>query len=55
MPSSGGARYFVSFMNDFSYKSFRYILKSNGECFSKFKDFVAFEKNQTRKKNQDFE
>jgi hypothetical protein len=50
MPSFGGARYFVSFTNDFSYKSFIYILKSKGECFSKFKDFQAFVKNQTRKK-----
>ncbi len=31
-------------------KSFIYILKSNGECFSKFKDFQAFIENQTGEK-----
>jgi len=44
-PSFGGERYLVSFPFEFFGKSFIYILKSKGECFSKFKDFQAFIEN----------
>lgn len=45
-PSFGGAKYFVSFTDDFSRKSFLYILKSKGECLSRFKEFKAFAENK---------
>jgi hypothetical protein len=49
-PSFEGARYFVFFTYDFFHKSFIYILKTKGKCFSKFKDFQAFIENQTKEK-----
>ncbi len=41
-PTFGGAKYFVSFTDDFSWKSFMYISKSKGECLSRFKEFKTF-------------
>ncbi len=49
-PSFGGAKYFVSFIDDYLRKSFIYILKSKGECFSKFQEFKALVEKQIRKK-----
>jgi hypothetical protein len=40
--SFGGTRYFVSFIDDYLHKIFIYILKSKGECFSKFQKFKVF-------------
>jgi hypothetical protein len=39
--SLGGARYFVTYINDFSRKVWVYLLKSKGECLEKFKEFKA--------------
>ena len=44
--SLGGARLFVTFMDDYSRYTTVHILKSKDEVFSKFKDFVAFAENQ---------
>jgi hypothetical protein len=38
-PSHGGARYFVTFLNDFSRKIHVYLLKAKGEVFDKFKAY----------------
>ncbi|KRY98115.1 Retrovirus-related Pol polyprotein from transposon TNT 1-94 [Trichinella pseudospiralis] len=48
--SVGGARYFLSFIDDFSRKSFVYFLKHNNEALPKFKDFIAMVERQTSKR-----
>jgi transposase InsO family protein len=45
--SHGGARYFVTFINDFSRKIHVYLLKAKGEVFDKFKAYKALVENQT--------
>jgi hypothetical protein len=45
--SRGGARYFVTFIDDFSRKTHVYILKVKGEVFDKFKAYKALVENQT--------
>jgi hypothetical protein len=45
--SRGGARYFVTFIDDFSRKTHVYLLKAKGEVFDKFKANKALVKNQT--------
>ena len=37
-----GARYFVTFIDDFSNKVWMYVLKSKVECFERFMEFKAF-------------
>ena len=37
--SMGGARHLVTFIDDFSGKTWLYVLKSKGNCFEKFKEF----------------
>ncbi|KRZ63393.1 Retrovirus-related Pol polyprotein from transposon TNT 1-94 [Trichinella nativa] len=49
--SVGGDRYFLSFIDDFSRKSFVYFLKHKNEALPKFKDFIAVVERQTSKKN----
>jgi hypothetical protein len=44
--SYGGARYFVTFINDFSRKTHVYLLKAKGEVFDKFKAYTALVDNQ---------
>jgi hypothetical protein len=36
------AKYFLTFINDLSQKSFCYFMKHKGECFEKFTKFKAF-------------
>ncbi|KRY64885.1 Retrovirus-related Pol polyprotein from transposon TNT 1-94, partial [Trichinella pseudospiralis] len=48
--SVGGARYFLSFIDDFSRKSFVYFLKHKNEALPKFKDFIAMVERQTSKR-----
>ena len=48
--SHGGAKYFVSFIDDFSRKIFVYLLKQKSDVFSKFKEFKALVENETMKK-----
>ncbi len=45
--SHGGARYFVTFINDFLRKTHVYLLKAKGEVFDKFKEYKALVENQT--------
>lgn len=46
VPSLGGARYFVTFIDDFSRKVFIYLLHNKSDVFEKFKDFKALVENQ---------
>ncbi len=45
--SRGGARYFVTFIDDFLKKTHVYLLKVKGEVFNKFKAYKALVENQT--------
>jgi transposase InsO family protein len=44
--SRGGARYFVTFIDDFSRKAHVYLLKAKGEVLNKFKAYKALVENQ---------
>src|SRR4051794_30491239 len=48
--SIGGARYFVTFIDDKTRKTFAYPMKTKDETFEKFKDFKALVEKQTEKK-----
>jgi transposase InsO family protein len=48
--SLGGARYFVTYIDDFSRKVWVYLLKSKGECLEKFKEFKALVETQLEHK-----
>ena len=43
-------RYYVSFIDDFSSKTWIYFMKIKDELFSKFKEFKALIENHTEKK-----
>ena len=45
-----GHEYYVSFINDYSRKTWIYFLKAKGEVFDRFQEFKALVKNQTGKK-----
>jgi transposase InsO family protein len=45
-----GSMYYVSFIDDFSHKTWIYFLKTKDEVFSRFQEFKALVENQTRKK-----
>ncbi len=44
--SHGGARYFLTFIDDFSRKIHVYLLKTKGETFEKFKQYKALVENE---------
>jgi hypothetical protein len=44
--SHGGARYFLTFIDDFSRKNHVYLLKAKGEAFEKFKQYKALVENE---------
>jgi hypothetical protein len=44
--SHGGARYFLTFIDDFSRKTHVYILKAKEEAFEKFKQYKALVENE---------
>ena len=46
-PSLGGSIYFLTFIDDFSRKTWVYFLKYKFETFSKFKKFKGFVENQS--------
>jgi transposase InsO family protein len=52
MPSSSicGYVYYVSFIDDYSHKTWVYFLKSKDEVFSKFKEFKALTENLSERK-----
>jgi hypothetical protein len=44
--SNGGARYFFTFIDDFSRKTHVYFLKAKGEAFEKFKQYKVLVENE---------
>jgi hypothetical protein len=50
IPSSGGAKYFLTFINNIFRIFFCYFLKNKGECFTKFQEFKAFVESQNGNK-----
>ena len=48
--SLSGYAYYVSFIDDFSRKTWIYFMKNKDEVFGKFKEFKALIKNHTEKK-----
>ena len=50
VPSLGKSMYYVSFIDDFSRKTWIYFFVNNSKVFSKFKGFKAFVENQTEKR-----
>ena len=48
--SLSGYVYYVSFIDDFSRKTWIYFMKNKYKVFSKFKEFKALIKNYTEKK-----
>ena len=47
MPSLGGSIYFLTFIDDFTRKTWVYFLKYKSETFEKFKEFRAFVEKQS--------
>lgn len=45
--SIGGSCYFLTFINDYSRRTWVYFLKQKSETFTNFKEFKAFAKNQS--------
>ena len=52
--SLSGYVYYVSFIDDFSRKTWIYFMKNKDEVFSKFKEFKALIENRTEKKIKTF-
>jgi transposase InsO family protein len=48
--SVGGSLYYVIFINDYSRKTWLYLLKTKDEVFSKFQEFKTEIENLTNKK-----
>eukprot|EP00253_Pinus_taeda_P010027 PITA_10027 len=49
-----GVQFFVTFIDDYSRKTWIYFLKTIDEVFDRFKEFKALVENATRKKMKDF-
>ena len=49
VPSLGKSMYYVSFIDDFSRKTWIYFLRKKSEVFDRFKEFKALVENQTEK------
>ena len=52
--SLSGYVYYVSFIDDFSRKTWIYFMKNKDEVFRKFKEFKALIKNHIEKKIKTF-
>ncbi|KAH9697306.1 hypothetical protein KPL71_023556 [Citrus sinensis] len=50
IPSHGGARYFITFIDDYSRKLWVYILKHKSEALDKFKEWTTLMENQIGRK-----
>ena len=50
--SLSGYVYYVSFINDFSRKTWIYFMKNKDEVFNKFKEFKALFKHYTEKRSR---
>ena len=53
--SLSGYVYYVSFIDDFSRKTWIYFMKNKDDVFSKFKEFKALNENHTEKKIKTFQ
>ena len=49
VPSLGGARYFLSIINDYSKMTYVFTMKQKFEAFKFFKHWTIFMKNETKK------
>lgn len=47
--SIGGAKYYITFIDDYSRRVFVYFLKNKSEALDKFKEFKSFVENETDK------
>jgi len=47
IPTHGGSRYFITFIDDFSIKAWVYLLKQKSEACDAFKSFKAFVEKQS--------
>jgi hypothetical protein len=50
VPSLGGSMFYVSFIDDFSRKTWIYFMRKKSEVFDKFKEFKSLVENETNKK-----
>ncbi|KAH9650271.1 hypothetical protein KPL70_026312 [Citrus sinensis] len=50
VPSHSGARYFITFIDDYSRKVWVYVLRQKSEALEKFKEWSTLVENQTGKK-----
>ncbi|KAH9750404.1 hypothetical protein KPL71_013868 [Citrus sinensis] len=50
VPSHGGARYFITFIDDYSRRVWVYVLKHKNEAFERFKEWIALMENQTERR-----
>jgi hypothetical protein len=50
VPSLGGSLYYVSFIDDFSMKTWIYFLRNKSEVFERFKELKYLVENQTEKR-----
>jgi hypothetical protein len=50
VPSLGGYFYYVSFIDDFSRKTWIYFLRKKSYVFERFKEFKYLVENQTEKR-----
>jgi hypothetical protein len=50
VPSLSGYLYYVTFIDDYSKRTWIFFMKTKDEVFSRFKEFRAQEENQTWKK-----
>ena len=53
--SLSGYVYYVSFIDDFSRKTWIYFMKNKDEVFNKFKEFKGLIENHTEKKIKTFQ
>jgi hypothetical protein len=49
VPSLGGSLYYVSFIHDFSRKTWIYLLRKKSNVFKKFKEFKSLVENKANK------
>jgi hypothetical protein len=50
IPSTSGCRFYVTFIDDYSTRTWIYLINTKDEVFSKFREFKALVENQTEKK-----
>lgn len=48
--SLGGSRFYITFIDDFSRKTFVFFIKNKSEAFDEIRDFKSFAETQTGKK-----